>query len=98
MHVARMAAAGLSVLLALTAVEARGQDEAPLYTLDFADYQAADGSVRDWLAGLGFDFAKAADDDRKISVSVEDGDLQVDTKQQAFGVIYREGDVPGATR
>lgn len=98
MHVARMAAAGLSVLLALTAVEARGQDEAPLYSLDFADYQASDGSIRDWLTALGFDFAKAADDERKIAISVTDGVLQVDTKKQAFGVIYREGDVPGASR
>lgn len=98
MHVARMAAAALTILLALTAVEARAQDEAPLYSLDFADYRPSDGSVRDWLAGRGFDFAKAADDDRKISVSVSDGVLQVDTKKQAFGVIYHEGDVPGATR
>ena len=98
MHIARMAAAALSILLALTTVEARGQGEAPLFSLDFADYQPADGSVRDWLAGRGFDFAKAADDDRKISVSVEDGVLQVDTKKQAFGVIYHEGDVPRATR
>ena len=75
MHIARMAAAALSILLALTTVEARGQGEAPLFSLDFADYQPADGSVRDWLAGRGFDFAKAADDDRKISVSVEDGAL-----------------------
>ncbi|MEZ5863955.1 MAG: hypothetical protein R3D25_07730 [Geminicoccaceae bacterium] len=98
MHVARMAVAALSVLLAMAAVEARAQGEAPLLSLDFADYRPADGSVRDWLTGLGFDFAKAADDDRKIAVSVEDGVLQVDTKKQAFGVIYHEGDVPGATR
>ncbi len=98
MHVARRAAAALSVLLALTAAEARGQGEAPLFDLDFADYRPSDGSVRDWLAGRGFDFGKAADDERKIAVSVKDGILQVDTKKQAFGVIYHEGDVPGATR
>ena len=98
MHVARMAAVALSALLALPMGEARAEGEAPLYSLDFADYRASDGPVRDWLAGLGFDFAKAADDERKIAVSVQDGVLRVDTKKQAFGVIYREGDVPGATR
>lgn len=93
-----LAAAALSVLLALTAVEAQSADEAPVYSLDFADYQSSDGSIRDWLAKQGFIFGKAADNEKKIAVSVVDGALQVDTKKQAFGVIYRDADVPGASR
>ena len=94
----RLMGFGLSLLLALVAIEARAADVTPFYSLDFADYRPSDGPVRDWLKKQGFDFGRAADDERKIALSVADGALVVDTRKKAFGVIYRKADVPGATR
>ncbi len=98
MGLGKLTAAALATLLAFGAAEARKMEEMPVYSLDFADYQPSDGPVRDWLASRGFEFGRAADDERKIALSVADGTLEVDTQKKAFGVIYRKADIPGASR
>jgi hypothetical protein len=70
----------------------------PVLTIDFSDYDAEKGSVRDWLAAKGFNFKFDSEDHDDIALSAEQGGLHIRTNKPAFGMIYRELDAPGAAR
>lgn len=92
----RVALAVFASLAAIPGLPAMAAD--PLLTVGFDDYTTSDGSVTDWLEQKGFTFERAADNPRKISLSVVDGSLRIAALQQTFGLMYKEMEVPGAQR
>ena len=91
----------LSVGTVMTIAPSPGMTDAPekpVLTIDFSDYDADKGSVRDWLAAKGFKFKSDSEDHDTIALSAEHGVLDIRTKKSAFGMIYRELDAPGAAR
>jgi hypothetical protein len=58
------------------------------YRLDFSDYQ--DGSVKTWLESKGFKFEEAAKDPNALKLSVQDGALILEAKEQLRGFLFKD--------
>jgi hypothetical protein len=82
------------VWVGLQAGALAAQPGAPLYELDFSGSPGL--STYDWLKQKGFELKQDAADKDKILLSQSDGALRLDVKEQAFGLIIREKDLPGA--
>ena len=88
----------LSAMISATASLAQDRTEAPLFSIDFSDYQPGSSSIRDWLVAKGFGFERDAKDPNAIVLSFKDGLLHLRTAAPAFGLIYTQLDVPAVSR
>jgi hypothetical protein len=59
-----------------------------VYRLDFSDYPG--GSVEAWLESKGFRFEEAAKDRNSLELSVQNGALILEAKDQIRGFLYKE--------
>ena len=91
--------AGLvSAIISATAALAQEGRQAPLFSLDFSDYQPGSGSIGDWLAAKGFESEHDARNPNAIVLSFKDGSLHIKTEAPVFGLIYTRRDVPDVSR
>ena len=58
------------------------------YRLDFSDY--AGGSIEEWLESKGFKFEEAAKDRNLLGLSVQNGALVLEAKEQIRGFLYND--------
>jgi hypothetical protein len=58
------------------------------FRLDFSDY--AGGSIEEWLESKGFKFEEAAKNRNAFSVSVQNGALVLEAKEQLRGFLYND--------
>jgi hypothetical protein len=58
------------------------------YRLDFSDY--AGGSIEEWLESKGFKFEEAAKDRNLLGLSVQNGALVLQAKEQIRGFLYND--------
>jgi hypothetical protein len=58
------------------------------YRLDFSDYDG--GSVEAWLESKGFKFEEAAKDRNLLGLSVQNGALVLEAKEQIRGFLYND--------
>jgi hypothetical protein len=58
------------------------------YRLEFSDY--AGGSVEEWLQSKGFKFEEAAKDRNLLGLSVQNGALVLEAKEQIRGFLYND--------
>jgi hypothetical protein len=58
------------------------------YRLEFSDY--AGGSVEEWLQSKGFKFEEAAKDRNLLGISVQNGALVLEAKEQIRGFLYND--------
>jgi hypothetical protein len=70
------------------ATEDRAGDQRVVYRLDFSDYTA--GSVEEWLESKGFRFEEAAKDRNLLALSVQNGALILEAKEQIRGFLYND--------
>jgi hypothetical protein len=91
--------AGLvGAIISATAALAQEGSQAPIFSIDFSDYQPGSGSIREWLVAKGFEAEHDARDPKAIVASFKDGSLQIKTEAPAFGLIYIRRDVPDVAR
>jgi hypothetical protein len=62
--------------------------ETVVYQLDFSEYTG--GSVEEWLESKGFKFKEAAKDRNLLGLSIQNGALILEAKEQIRGFIYKE--------
>jgi hypothetical protein len=62
--------------------------EGVVYRLDFSDYTG--GSAEEWLESKGFKFKEAAKDRNLLGLSIQNGALILEAKEQIRGFIYKE--------
>jgi hypothetical protein len=58
------------------------------YRLDFSDYHG--GSIETWLESKGFKFEEAAKDPTALKLSVQDGALILEAKEQLRGFLFKD--------
>lgn len=94
--ISRMAGGVAAALLSLSFMTSgsAAQSGASLFELDFSGTPGL--STYDWLKQKGFELKQDATDKDKILLSQSDGALRLDVKEQAFGLIIKEKDLPGA--
>ena len=59
-----------------------------VYRLDFSDYHG--GSVETWLESKGFKFEEAAKDPQSLELSVQNGALVLEAKEQLRGFLFKD--------
>jgi hypothetical protein len=57
------------------------------YTVDFTDYQAAQGPIDEWLRSKGFKYERDAASQDKIMLRADQRGLEVDALQRAQGLL-----------
>jgi hypothetical protein len=67
---------------------ARDGDPRVTYRLDFSDYSG--GAVEEWLESKGFKFEEAAKDRNLLALSIQNGALVLEAKEQLRGFLYKE--------
>lgn len=69
---------------------AERSDDVPkvAYRLDFSDY--AGGPVEEWLESKGFKFERDAKDRDKLKLSIENGALVLEAKEQLRGFLFKD--------
>jgi hypothetical protein len=88
----------VGAIISATAALAQGGSQAPLFSIDFSDYQPGSGSIREWLVAKGFESEHNIRDPDAIVASFKDGSLQIKTEAPAFRLIYLRRDVPDVAR
>jgi hypothetical protein len=67
---------------------ARDRDQRVTYRLDFSDYRG--GSVEEYLESKGFRFEEAAKDRNLLALSIQNGALVLEAKEQLRGFLYKD--------
>jgi hypothetical protein len=70
------------------ATKARDGDHQVTYRLDFSDYTG--GPIEEWLESKGFRFEEAAKDRNLLALSVQNGALILEAKEQIRGFLYKD--------
>jgi hypothetical protein len=68
--------------------EPRDDQSTVVYRLDFSDYPG--GPVEAWLESKGFRFEEAAKHRHQLALSIKDGALILEAKEQIRGFLYKE--------
>jgi hypothetical protein len=79
-----------TVVAASKSRPAERSDDVPkvAYRLDFSNY--AGGPVEEWLASKGFKFERDAKDSDKLKLSIENGALVLEAKEQLRGFLFKD--------